>query len=474
MGDDDGVERHLLVATASPDASDTAWYYLGVQRMRVGRFEEAEPAFRQALLLNPSLFEAAHDLGRTLHEEGRFQDAIEQYERAMALRPTAFEPLHNAGRSKAALERYDEALALYDRSLRINPEQAETWLNRGEVLHDIGDFDAALESYVRALRLRPDFPEATANSAVTLLARGDYERGWTAFEARRRGASSLAERHTGIASWSAEQSLDGKTLLVWAEQGFGDTLQFCRYLPLLIERGASLVLEVQQDLKALMAANFDFPVIAAGEPAPACDLQVSLVSLPLAFKTRLDTIPAVVPYLRPVREKVERWRTRLNDGTKGVKVAVATSGRKSYKHEARRRVAVCDLHLLAQHADLYLVQKDLSPEDREYLRANGNIRYLGDEITDFTDGSAIVENMDLVITIDTSLGHLAGALAKPVWLLLSDVPDWRWMLERCDSPWYPTARLFRQRRAGSWDDVLGDVLQALREFSSARACTATV
>jgi tetratricopeptide (TPR) repeat protein len=463
MGDAEGAMRHLRAATAAPDASDTSWYYLGVAHMRAGKAQEAEQAFRRAIALNAALFEAEHDLGRVLHAQARFDAALEAFGRARSLKPGSYEVLHNTGRALAALGRYDEALAAYDESIRLNRSSPQTWLNRGETLHDLGRLDAALESYAAARALRPAYPEAASNAALALLAKGDYEAGWPAFEARWDGAGAIPNRHAAVPRWDGRAPLAGKSVLVWSEQGYGDTIQFCRYVPLLAERGARVILEVQPDLKALLALNVEGPVAAVGETLPAFDLQVPMLSLPLVFGTRLDTVPNSVPYLRADARKVAQWSARMGPHRGRPRVAIASSGRLSYRHEARRRIAVRELAALAAHCDLYLVQKDLYDEDRQFLAAGGSgVTFLGDAIEDFTDGSAIVENVDLVISIDTSFTHVAGAMGKPVWLLLSDVPDWRWMRERLDSPWYPTLRIFRQSGEGSWSRVLGQVAEALR------------
>jgi Flp pilus assembly protein TadD len=463
MGDESAAVEHLRIATAAPDASDTSWYYLGMAYLRAGQPRDAETAFLRALALNPSMFEAAHDLGRALHEQARFEAALDAFARARRLRPDSYEVLHNSGRAFAALGRYGDALGAYDESIRINPASPQTWLNRGETLHDLGRLDAALESYTKARALKPVFPEAASNAALALLAKGDYEAGWRAFEARWQGAAALSDRHASIPRWDGRALLEGRTVLVWSEQGFGDTLQFCRYVPLLEERGARVILEVQPDLKPLMALNFDVPVVAVGETLPTCDLQVPMLSLPLAFGTRVDTVPSAVPYLRADPRKVSEWRARLGVGDGRPRVAFSSSGRRTYKHELRRRIAVRDFAALVPHCELYLVQKDLEEDDRRFLEAGAHgVTFLGDGIADFTDGSAIVENMDLTISIDTSLTHLAGAMGKPVWLLLSDVPDWRWMRDRLDSPWYPTLRIFRQQGEGEWSRVLASVADALR------------
>ena len=465
MGDIEGAGRHFRTATISPDASSNAWYYLGDWFFRHRRLEEAASAFRRAIDVRGAFFEALHELGRVLHEQRRFADAIAAYERAIALDAKSFAALHNAGKSLAAAGRHQEALARYDEALRLDPRSALTWHTRGQALHDLNRMDLALESHAKALSLQPDFPEARADEAIVRLTLGQWDIGWPAYESRWEGATGLRKRHNRIDAWRGERPIEGARILAWCEQGLGDTLQFCRYARLLMDEGAKVVLEVQPALQALLAASFDCEVVARGDALPACDKQVPLMSMPLMFKTMPANVPAPVPYLRADPARVDSWKERVRRNDTKPKVAIACSGRAAHPYASRRQVSLGRFAPLAEFAHVFLVQKDLRDEDRDALNAGDlKIDDLDDEIADFTDSAAILMNMDLVISVDTSLVHLAGALGRPVWILLADVPDWRWMLDRPDSPWYPTARLFRQERAGDWDRVFSRVIDALNDF----------
>jgi tetratricopeptide (TPR) repeat protein len=457
-GDLAGSLRFLETSTASPDASPTAWYYLGDGYFRHRRLEEAANAFRRALDVRADFFEALHELGRALHEQGRYPDATAAYERAIALNGNSFEALHNAGKSLWAGGRYAESLDRYDRALELNPKSPLTWLARGQTLHDLNRMDLALESYAKALALQPDFPEAKADEAIVRLTLGQWDPGWPAYEARWQGVAGLRKRHQQISAWHGERPIDGVRILAWCEQGLGDTLMFCRYVRLLMDEGAKVVLEVQPALQSLLAASFDCEVVSQGDQIPACDKQVPLMSMPGMFTTTPANAPANVPYLQAQPTKVASWSERVKRNDAKPKVAVACSGRAAHKYASRRQVSLDQFAPLAEFAHVFLVQKDLRDEDRNTLSAGDfEIDYLGDEIADFADSAAILTNMDLVVSVDTSLVHLAGALGKPVWILLADVPDWRWLLERADTPWYPTARLFRQERPGDWDGVFSRV-----------------
>jgi Tfp pilus assembly protein PilF len=466
-GDVEGAGRFLRMATAAADASAASWYYLGVWLMRQGRDGEAVAAIENSLRIGGDFFEGLHDLGYALYNIGEPARAVTAYDRAATLDPASYPLLHNKGRALYALGRYEEALEHYDRALASNPGGAESWLNRGEVLHDLGRHRGALDSYARALAIRPGYDDVRRNAALTLLALGEWDRGWEEYEYRWKGTAAPLRRHTGIPAWLGQSPLEGKRLLVWCEQGFGDTLQFCRYVPLLAARGAAVVLEVQAPLQPLLASNFECVVAAVGDSLPACDLQIALLSLPLAFGTTPRSVPATIPYLEAEDRKVREWGARVSCPDRKPKIAIACSGRTTYKNESRRQVSLRDFAVLRNEAHLFLVQKEIGVEDRRYLSGeDAGIEYLGDEMADFRDGAGIVANMDLVVCIDTSLAHLAGAMGKTVWLLSSFVSDWRWIVGRSDSPWYPTLTVFKQRSPGDWKGVMDEVHGALRSFGS--------
>lgn len=464
-GDLERAFKFLAKATSVPDASDTSWYYLGSLFLRQGRYAEAVDALRKALVIRPAFFEALHDLGLASFKLGGHAEAIEAYDRAAALDPKSFEVFHNRARALQALHRHDEALADFDRALESRPDDAGTWANRGEVLNDLRRYDECLEAYARALSLDPGNADAHWNESLTRLVLGQFELGWLKYEYRWKGERAWPRRHAEIPAWTGATPVEGKRILVWREQGFGDTLQFCRYAPLLAARGAEVILEVQPALAELIASVGGCTVIAEGARLPECDLQIPLLSLPLAFKTSLDTIPSRVPYLSASRERIEAWAPRLERADARPKVGIACAGQIAQKDDRQRSIALQHFTQLEDLANLYLIPPQLKADDERFLRESGSrIRYLGRDVADFSDSAAIVAQMDLVITIDTSLAHLAGALAKPVWILLPWTPTWRWLVDRADSPWYPTAKLFRQARIGDWDGVMGQVRDALSKW----------
>jgi len=468
-GDEHEASAYLRQATAAANASATAWYYLGVSLRGRGELSEAEQAFRRAIAIDPRLFPAHHDLGVVLFTLGKLDDSLDALDQAAALDESSSEVFHNRGRTLHALRRYEEALESYARALRIRPDEAATYFNRGEVYNELKRYPETLADYQRALELRPGYDDVRWNESLTRLTLGQFETGWQQYEYRWQGEMARPRRHNEIPPWRKDSPLAEKRILVWWEQGLGDTLQFCRYVPLLRERGAEVVFEVQAPLKKLLASLGDFAVVASGDKIPGCDFQIPLLSLPLAFETTLASIPARVPYLKADPENVRRWAKQLQRSREKLNVGIAFSGHAAQKDDKLRSMRLRDVAPLAESADLFVIQVEVNAADREFAsQSGGAIHLLDDRIKDFDDSAAVAENMDLVITIDTSVAHLAGALAKTTWILLPWTPTWRWMVDRDDSPWYPTARLFRQSSLGDWGGLVERVRGELAAFDTRR------
>jgi len=317
--------------------------------------------------------------------------------------------------------------------------------------------------------LRPDFADAHFLKGLASLATGDFERGWIEYEWRRKAQSlKNTERDFAQPRWLSVEDIAGRTILLHSEQGFGDTIQFCRYAPLVAARGARVIMEVQEPLCELMtdlagAAQ----IIARGDRLPDFDFHCPLPSLPLAFKTRLDTIPANAPYLRVPEQALEYWRDLLGP-KRSLRIGLAWAGNAKHVRDQERSMRLCDLlPLLGIDATFVSLQKEIRADDAQTLENCGMLRF-GHELTDFSDTAALISQLDLVISVDTSVAHLAGALGKPVWILLTHVPDWRWLLDRHDSPWYPTARLFRQPAPRQWDPLVAEIAQRLAGLPRAR------
>jgi tetratricopeptide (TPR) repeat protein len=427
------------------------------------RFEEALASYDRALALRPNHAGALYNRGNTLRQLTRFDEALASYDRALALRPNHVEALNNRATALQHLNRFAEAVASYDRVVALKPDYAEAYSNRGNALGQLNRHDEALASYAKALALRPDHATARLNEALARLVCGDFERGWRAYEWRWKTPAMLPPpRNFSQPLWKGDADLAGKTVLLHAEQGFGDTIQFCRYVPMVAARGARVVLEVQPPLKPLLGSLAGVgQIFAQGEPLADFDLHCPLLSLPLAFNTRLETVPAAVPYLAAPPERQALWATRLGPKA-GPRVGIAWAGRATNWNDRNRSIGLAPLLALAiPGITLVSLQKQLRAPDRELLAAQPHICRLGEEFADFADAAAVIAELDLVISVDTAVAHLAGAMGKPVFILLPYAPDWRWLLERSDSPWYPTVRLFRQMRPGDWDSLIAEVRAAL-------------
>lgn len=422
------------------------------------RYEEALASYEQALHLRPDNVAALNNRGIVLKELRRLEEALESYNRAIELRPDYADGYNNRGNILQELYRLDEALASFDRAIVLRPKFAEPFANRAIALKLMRRFDDALADYSKAIALKPDYAGAYFNRALCYLLRGDFERGWEEYEWRWKTPQALSEKRVYAQPlWSGLEEIKGKTILLHAEQGMGDTIQFSRYARLATERGASVILQVQPALKRLLSglAGPQIVLFARGEPLPPFDLHCPLMSLPRAFGTRLATIPPIDPRLRLPPELVQQWDMRLGPKTRP-RVGIVWSGKETYRNDHHRTIALnALLGLLKLPIDLVSLQKKVRDEDNAVLDAHrSEIAHFGPALTDFLETAALASLMDVVVSIDTAVAHLAASLGRPTWVLLPYLPDWRWLLDREDSPWYPTARLFRQSRLGDWDDVM--------------------
>lgn len=460
---EDAVASYDRALALMPDSVEAA-YNRGLVLQELRRQDEALASYDLALGLRPDLVDAHYNRGLILHELRRYDEALVCYERVLGLRPEMHEALNNRGNTLRRLNRYEEALGCFEQALRLRPDHVEALINRGLVLQDLDRCEEALRSFDAATARAPDSAAAHCGAALCRLSLEDFAAGWREYEWRWRSPQTQALRDFVEPPWLGQAPVAGRTLLLWAEQGLGDTLQFCRYAKYLADAGAEVILEVQPALKPLLS-RLEGPVrvLAQGEALPAFDLHCPLLSLPLACGTDAGSIPAGAAYLLPDVAKVRDW-TAVLAGARGPRVGLAWSGDPRHPNDHNRSLPLSRLRaLLGEPATFVGVQKELRAEDAEFLAAHPEIRHYGDRIADFADTAALIANLDLVITVDTSVAHLAGALGKPVWILLCHNPDWRWMRGRADSPWYPSARLFRQAAAGDWDGVIGRLCAGLRE-----------
>jgi hypothetical protein len=434
---------------------------LGSILTRMERPEDAVACYRRALALAPDYAEAHYNLGATLAALDRQEEALACYDKVLALAPNHSRALINRGSVLSALNRHEEAIACYDRILADDPQYAEAETNRGSALQWLNRVDEAIDRYDTALKVRPEDAVAHWNKGLAALYRGDFETGWREYEWRwKKPDFGDNRRDFPQPPWRGESDVAGKTILIFSEQGLGDVIQFCRYTPLLADRGATVLLEVQAALVPLLRSlRGAAGVFARGEPLPAFDLQCPVMSLPLAFRTDAATIPADVPYLQPSAEKTALWRARLGPRTRP-RIGLAWSGNPTQKNDRNRSMPLDRLAPLAGDGrfEFHVLQKDVREADRAAFAALPGLRLHGEPLD---DTAAILAELDLTISVDTSILHLAGATGRPAWGMLAFSPDWRWLMTRADSPWYPTVRLFRQTEAGDWNGVVARVRAAL-------------
>jgi Tfp pilus assembly protein PilF len=463
-----------------------------------GQLDQAVGCYQQALQIKPDYFEARANLGNGLASQGHWQAAIDQYQQALstqphpqilcnlanallaqdrgqqavesyqqalALTPNSAELHNNLGNALRTLNRWDAALFHYQEAIRLQPQDPQPYHNLGNTLQEQQQIPAALHWYEKALHLKPDAAETHLNLAQALLSLGDFERGLEHYEWRLLCRAS-SPRSLTQPRWDGSP-LQGRTVLVYAEQGLGDTIQFIRYAQHLAQQGERVVVECPASLTRLLQTGSGLQaVVATGSALPPFDLHAPLLSLPLLCGTRLDSIPAACPYLQAPEHPIPLPMPTSADPTKvgivwaGGHYRTSLSARRAYQLKSCPVERMMDL---LQLPGLHLISLQVG-EDAEALQpylAHERIWDLSAQLQDFADTASVIAQLDLVISVDTAVAHLAGALGKPVWVLLPFAADWRWLLDRADSPWYPTMRLFRQTHPGDWRGVLTQVSQAL-------------
>ena len=464
-----GLQRHEE-ALASYDRAlalapglAPAHYNRGSMLAALDRNEEALASLDKALATNPESIPALNNRGAVLVRLRRYDEALAVYDKVLALCPDHADALNNRGAALTELGRCQEALADFAHALRLMPNFVDALYNRGNALLALSRIEEAMRSYAEALALAPEDPDANFNDALARLCIGDFREGWRKYKYRwDRRRNAVPRPVFSRPMWRGEKELHGKTMLLVAEQGIGDAIQFARYAPLVAALGAKVLLRVQQPLTALLASVPGISrVIADGALLPDFDLYCPLMSLPEAFATEVATIPAGVPYIRPPAERLAKWQERLPQNGR-LRIGICWAGSSDHMNDRNRSIPLERFAtiLSVTGVDFVSLQRDLSEAQAAILRQHGVIE-LGQQFADFSDTAAVVAMLDLVIAVDTSVAHLAGAMAKAVGLLVPFAPDFRWMLERTDTPWYPTMRLFRQSAIGDWDGPLERLRQEL-------------
>ncbi|BDI31138.1 hypothetical protein CCAX7_31890 [Capsulimonas corticalis] len=433
---------------------------LGSIRMNRSDFAGAAPYFERALALNPSMAGPHNNYGVVLKELKRFADAAHHYQEAIRLDPKMAEAYSNLAVAQLFVNEFDDARQNLYRAIELRPTYYPAYWNLASLLSLEGRIDEAMQTYDAILRLMPDHADAHSNRALLRLTQGDFENGWAEHEWRF-AAHPNQVRPPHAPRWQGEP-LPGKTILVRAEQGLGDTFQFVRYLPWLKSLGANVVLECQVGLESILSRAGLADRVMERSPEgnaslPPCDFEIPLLSLPMMAGTNLETIPGATPYLSADPSRAAQWSRVLGrPGEGGLKVGVVWAGSPEHQNDAARSMSLASFAPLLDTpgVTLFSLQKGDAAGQLSQLPAGARVVDLGSRIQDFEDTAAIVENLDLVIAVDTSVAHLAAAMGKPVWLLLALVPDWRWLLERSDTPWYPAMRLFRQTTRNGWSALM--------------------
>jgi len=461
---DQAARLYEAVLKAQPRNFD-ALHLLGVIAYQTQDCRRAVELITQALKVDRNHVPAYNHRGAAYAALKEYELALLNYDKAIALQPQAPEAWNNRANVRLAHGQLDAALADLDQALRLKPDYAEACHNRGNVLSELGRHAEAIASYQRAVDLKPAAHDMRRSLGMACLRSGEFARGWAHSEGR-------------LPAWMAKEWLDtkdsprwqgedlaGRTILLRSEQGLGDTIQFARYVPPLVAQGAKVVLEVQKPLLSLLAGPMSaweqVCLIAQGQALPAFDCYCPLMSLPLVFKTDLGHVPAPLP-IQADAARIEKWQALLGERSRP-RVGIVWRGNAAHVDDHRRSMRLQDLlPMLSDEIEWVSLHKDLRPQDEALLAQQPGVRHFGGQQEDFTDAAAMLKLVDLVVTVDTSMAHLAGSMGVPVWVLLAFNADWRWLLERNDSPWYPSARLLRQRASGDWPELIERVGQALR------------
>ena len=437
---------------------------------RAGQIDEAVEGYARVLRLDPNHKQCCNNLGVALRAQGKFQAAVAAYCRALAQVPDDAGTHSNLGNALRALGRFDEAEACHRRAIKLDPNYIEARYNLGIALKDKRRIGEALACFNEVLAGKPDHADAHWDRALAWLVAGDFEHGWPEYEWRWQLAEN-PERDFTQPLWDGAD-LEGRTILLHAEQGMGDSIQFARYAPLVAARGGRVVLECSAPLTRLFETLDGVDEVVSKEDAlPDFDVHAPLLSLPGTFATTAQTIPCEIPYLAADPARATQLRDQLTGLTGALKVGLVWAGKPSHKNDHNRSLGFEPLIGLLGLRNILFFSLQIGPRAEEMRTAgcDGLIYDLSGSIKDFADTAVLLEALDLLITVDTSPAHLAGALGKPVWALIPYVPDWRWLLDRDDSPWYPSLWLFRQDQQGDWTGPLRRVAEALKALADETA-----
>ena len=455
------------MSAKKPPFNPDQLYQRALSLHHAGKLTDAEGLYKTLLSYFPNQVEILTTLGIVLLQQGRSEAGFQQLKKSLGLNPNQPAALYNMAVELQKLARLDEALACYDQTLRLNPQDINALINRGNTLKDLKKYKEAIDSFERALELEPNIPSAHWNKALTHILLGEYEQGWKEYEWGWQCGERGKPRQYSQPTWLGEEPIAGKTILIHPEQGFGDLIQFSRYVPMLEKLGAKVILEAPASLVELMKSlSPTVTVIKEDEALPNFDMVCPVMSLPLALKTTLETIPASTPYLSVSDAKKQYWQAKLGAKTKP-RIGIVWSGSMTNQIDnnlcARRNIPLAELKPLFElPLEFHVLQKDIRPEDQSTLESLAQLHCHQENLNDFADTAAIIQEMDLVISVCTSVAHLSGALGHQTWVLLPYSADYRWMTNEHESPWYPSVQLIRSEKIGDWSDVTHTIIKKLQ------------
>jgi tetratricopeptide (TPR) repeat protein len=429
------------------------------------RYDECIAAFRRAIELAPNDADIHNNFGAALGDMRRFDAAIAELRRAIELRPDYAEARSNLGAALIARGNLDEAVEMIQSALKINPNMAGAYNNLGNALCYRGDVEKALEAFNKVVSYWPNDPKIHANLALAYLLLGDFPRGWREYEWRWQVTAIVGNRKFVQPRWDGKE-LNGKTIFLHPEQGFGDMIQFARFVPLVKSLGGRIILEATAPLFRLFK---NFPdvdqLVMRDSVLPPFDVQCPLLSLGYMFRADAQTIPREIPYIRPDAQLAEKWGARFDPADGRYRVGIVWGGRPEHTNERNRSMKLEQLAPLARLQNIAIYNLQLGPHAAQLAAPPAGLQVIdwSSELSDFAETAALVHHLDLVLSVDTAVAHLAGAMGKRTWVMLPFVPDWRWMLKTETSPWYPNTRLFRQKSIGDWPGVLENVVASLQD-----------
>ena len=453
----DEAFNNASLAIGLDETNWEAWLNAGMATLRRGMPSDAIDKFDAALVINPNSAEAWSGKAMALSALGRHQDSLHCFDKALMNQPETADFWSNKGGVLNEIGDYTKAINCLEQALKLKSSSPEAWHNLGIAQYRRKDYQDAIHSFEKAITLNPGAHDARFNKGLVELTLGNLDSGWPLYDQRWQSKYAETYRYPPELELKSLDQARGKRILIWHEQGFGDTIQFSRYIPTLLAQGAEVIFEVQESLHRLFDGVFNCQLVWKPQEDKEFDYHIPLLSLPRLCKTILGTIPRSTSF--NINDSCKGANLKIPD--QGLKVGLAISGNRSHRNDHNRSLSLKYFQTLANKAQLYLIQKEISSEDTEILSRNPDIRFVGSELKDFLDTAKLVNQMDLIVTVDTSLAHLAGSLNKKTLLMLPWEAEWRWLLERTDSPWYPSITLYRQEEPGKWDTVIKAIEQTI-------------